>query len=159
MQIQEGISVQLKERSFRNIIQVAENPELVTAGDHFSIVLRHLMVVHVQKDHQVVRDVDARDGEQPHLAVILARGDHSRPVLRIILNQVDEVKEAEDAAAAEVSSRVLRLETDPLPVVVDHGMVRLVLVAGYLIHLERLFVQPLERLLVQLICLVIWLNG
>jgi hypothetical protein len=151
--------MQLKERSFRNIIQVAENPELVTAGDHFSIVLRHLMVVHVQKDHQVVRDVDARDGEQPHLAVILARGDHGRPVLRIILNQVDEVKEAEDAAAAEVSSRVLRLETDPLPVVVDHGMVRLVLVAGYLIHLERLFVQPLERLLVQLICLVIWLNG
>ena len=151
--------MQLKERSFRNIIQVAENPELVTAGDHFSIVLRHLMVVHVQKDHQVVRDVDARDGEQPHLAVIFARGDHSRPVLRIILNQVDEVKEAEDAAAAEVSSRVLRLETDPLPVVVDHGMVRLVLIAGYLIHLERLFVQPHEELLVQLIFLVIWLNG
>ena len=82
--------MQLKERSFRNIIQVAEGPELVTAGNHSSIALRHLMVVHVQEDHQVVRDVDARDGEQPHLALILTRGDHGRPVLRMILDQVDK---------------------------------------------------------------------
>ena len=144
MQMQQGISVQLKEGPFRNIVQVAKGLELVAASDHFVIVLRHLMIVQVEEDHQVVRDVDARDGQQPHFALILARGSHSRPVLRMILDQVDEGEEAEDAAATEVSSRVLRLEADFFPVVVDHRMIRLVLVAWDLIHLERLLIQPLE---------------
>ena len=126
------------------MIQAAECLELVAASDYSLIVLRHLVVVQVEEDHQVVRDVDARDGQQPHFALILACGSHSRPVLRMILDQVDEGEEAENAAATEVSSRVLRLETDLFPVVVDHRMIRLVLVAWDLIHLERLLIQPLE---------------
>ena len=62
----------------------------------------------------------------------------------MVLSQVDEANEAEKAAATEVGSWIFRLEADLFPVVVDHRMIRLVLVAWDLIHLERLLIQPLE---------------
>ena len=103
----------------------------------------------------MVRYVDAGDRRHPHFAIVSHGRDHLIPVGAVVFDNVNEAQQAEDAAAAEVSARVFRLEAYRLPRVIDHLESYKVLVGRHLGDSESLKVEALECYLVLLIPLIV----